>query len=125
MRLLLDTQAVIWFIQADPKLSETARAAIVDERNSVLLSAVVPWEISIKRALGKIELAHDDYIERILSAGGAELPVSIAHARLVEQLPMHHADPFDRLLIAQAATEQATIVTHDPRIRAYDVPVTW
>jgi PIN domain nuclease of toxin-antitoxin system len=125
LKLLLDTHTIIWFTQADPQLSEAARAAIVDEQNTILLSAVVPWEVSIKRTLGKIALRHDDYVERILGAGGIELPVSIAHALQVEQLPMHHTDPFDRLLIAQARVEQSTVVTHDPKIHDYDVPVLW
>lgn len=125
MRLRLDTHTVIWFIQADPQLTAAARAAIVDEQNTILLSAVVPWEVSIKRTLGKIALRHDDYVERILGAGGIELPVTIAHTLHVERLPMHHTDPFDRLLIAQARVEQATIVTHDPKIHEYDVPVRW
>ena len=86
----------------------------------------MPWEISIKRALGKLEFGNEDYVQVLLGVGGGqELPVSIAHAKAVEHLPPYHSDPFDRLLIVQAQLEGATIVTGDPRFRRYDVSVLW
>jgi PIN domain nuclease of toxin-antitoxin system len=124
LKLLLDTHAVIWFTEDAPQLSATAAQAIEDPGNDVLLSAVVAWEIAIKRALGKLPVSNS-YVDVMLAAGSRELPVAIAHAQAVENLPLHHSDPFDRLLIAQARTEVATIVTSDERIRAYDVPVLW
>jgi PIN domain nuclease of toxin-antitoxin system len=124
LKLLLDTHAVIWFTEDAPQLSTDAASAIEDPANDVLVSAVVAWEIAIKRALGKLRAANN-YVDVMLAAGSRELPVAIAHARSVESLPPHHSDPFDRMLVAQAAVEDATIVTNDPRIRLYGVPVLW
>ncbi|MBO0767462.1 MAG: type II toxin-antitoxin system VapC family toxin [Solirubrobacterales bacterium] len=124
MKLLLDVHTVLWFTQADARLSANAHSAIVEPANTVLLSAVVPWEIAIKRALGKLD-AGDDYLQVLTEAGATELPVTIAHAQAVERLPRHHGDPFDRLLVAQAQVEDATILTGDPRIHQYAVATLW
>lgn len=123
MRLLLDTHVAIWFAEDSSHLSAAANTALDDPQNVLLLSAVVPWEIAIKRSLGKLT-ATDDYLE-LLAAGAVELPVTAAHARAVEQLPHHHGDPFDRMLVAQAQHEDAAIVTADERIARYDVHVVW
>jgi PIN domain nuclease of toxin-antitoxin system len=85
---------------------------------------VVPWEIAIKRALGKLE-ASDEYLRLLRFADAVELPITIGHAQAVERLPPHHNDPFDRLLVAQATAEDAAIVTNDHRISRYDVSVLW
>ena len=124
MRLLLDTHAAIWWLSDDPRLGPAAAAQLDEESNDVLLSAAVVWEVAIKRALGKLETP-DGFAPRMLGAGAVALPVSIEHAAGVEQLPPHHRDPFDRLLVSQAIVEKATIVSSDPRLRAYDVPVLW
>lgn len=124
MKLLLDTHAVIWFTEDSPRLPARAGTAIEDPANSVLLSAVVAWEIAIKRGLGKLRVANR-YVDVMLAAGCQELPVGIAHAQAVETLPQHHSDPFDRLLIAQAIAEAAVVVTGDDRIQQYDVTVLW
>ncbi|MGH7911790.1 MAG: type II toxin-antitoxin system VapC family toxin [Candidatus Dormibacteraceae bacterium] len=124
MKLLLDTHAATWFLEADPRLSGNARAAIGDGGNQVLLSAVVVWEIAIKRALGKLPVDHR-YLPLLLDSGVEPLAITLDHARAVEELPLHHRDPFDRLLVAQAKAEDATIVTSDLRIAAYGVPVLW
>lgn len=124
MKLLLDTHTAAWFVQASGRLSEPARLAIIDRRSEVLLSAVVVWEIAIKRGLGKLPVS-GRYIEALLDGGAQPLSITLEHARAVETLPAHHRDPFDRLLIAQAAAEQATIVTHDPQISRYGVPTLW
>jgi PIN domain nuclease of toxin-antitoxin system len=124
LKLLLDTHAVIWFTEDAPQLSTSAAAAIQDPGNDILLSAVVAWEIAIKRGLGKLLVANN-YVDVMLAAGSRELPVVIAHAQQVESLPPHHSDPFDRLLVAQAMAEGAAIVTNDQRIGRYDVSVLW
>lgn len=124
MRLLLDTHAAVWFLAADPRLGAGARSAILAQSNQTLLSAVVVWEIAIKRALGKLPV-DQRYLQLLLDHGAEPLPISLDHARSVEALPPHHADPFDRLLVAQARAEGATVVTQDPRIAAYQVPVLW
>jgi PIN domain nuclease of toxin-antitoxin system len=124
LRLLLDTHTVLWFTEDSPRLTAPSIQAIEDPANEILLSAVVPWEIAIKRAVGKLE-ASDEYLRLLRDAGVVELPVTIAHTQAVEYLPHHHGDPFDRLLIAQAQLEGATIVTDDIRIRKYDVATIW
>ena len=124
MRLLLDTHVALWFTEDSARLTESAINAIEDAANVILLSAVVPWEIAIKRSLGKID-TNDEYLSLLRVAGAVDLPITIAHAQAVERLPRHHRDPFDRILLAQAQAEDATIVTSDARIASYDVPVLW
>jgi len=121
MIALLDTHALLWWFFDDPRLSSAAREVIGDPASVVFVSAVSVWEIAIKRAMGKLE-APDDVPERIDDAGFERLPVGFDHAEQVGTLPLHHGDPFDRLLIAQALVEGATLVTSDRRIQAYDVP---
>ena len=124
MKLLLDTHAAVWYLTADPRLGADARSAIESQSNQTLLSAVVVWEIAIKRALGKLPI-DERYLSMLLAHGAEPLSISLDHARGVENLPRHHADPFGRLLVAQAQAERATIVTQEPRIGAYAVPVLW
>ena len=124
MKLLLDTHAVIWYVEDAPQLSESAAEEIGNPANDVLVSAVVAWEIAIKRSIGKLPEGHD-FVGVMLAAGAHGLPVEILHANRVQDLPTHHRDPFDRMLIAQATVEGATIVSSDERIRRYDVPVLW
>lgn len=124
MKLLLDTHAAIYFVEDDPRLGIAAAAAIENPGNQVLLSAVVVWEIAIKRALGKLPV-DQRYLGLLLDAGVEPLAISVEHARAVEDLPTHHRDPFDRLLVAQAAAESATLVTNDDKIGRYNVPLLW
>jgi len=124
VKLLLDTHAAVWYLAADRRLGAEALNAIRSQSNQTLLSAVVVWEIAIKRALGKLPVDHR-YLQLLVDHGARPLPISVDHARGVENLPRHHTDPFDRLLVVQARAERATIVTQDPRIGAYGVPVLW
>lgn len=120
MRLLLDTHALLRWL-ADEDLTDQVREAIADPGNLVMVSAASAWEISIKKALGKLT-APDD-IERQVDEGGfTPLPITIAHGIAAGQLPRHHDDPFDRMLIAQAFAEGLTVVTHDKRFADYEVP---
>lgn len=122
MELLLDTHAFIWWSAVDPRLIEGARAAIADPGNRVVVSAVSIWEIAIKRATGK--LAFDDDILQVLTQTGFDsLDITPAHAAAVEALPMHHADPFDRLLVAQARAERLVLVSQDRHLLPYGVPI--
>ncbi len=125
MKLLLDTQVVLWWTHDSRRLSETARELVGDRRHDILLSAVVAWEIAIKRAIGKLEVRPALVAELLADGGATELAVSVAHSAEVERLPMRHRDPFDRLLVAQARIEGAVIVSSDEALRAYDVPVSW
>ena len=124
MKLLLDTHAALWWLSGDERFGRSAADQLTDETNQVLLSAVVVWEIAIKRSLGKLD-APDDLAPTLLGAGAQPLPVTLDHAAAVGELPWHHCDPFDRLLVAQAARERATLVTHDEALRPYGVAVIW
>jgi PIN domain nuclease of toxin-antitoxin system len=119
VRLLLDTHALLWWL-ADEGLNTQAREAIADPANLVVVSAASAWEISIKKALGKLA-APDDLEQQLQTGGFAPLPISIAHGIAAGRLPRHHEDPFDRMLIAQALAEGLTIVTHDKRFEDYGV----
>ncbi len=90
----------------------------------MLLSAAVVWEVAIKRTLGKLE-APEDLAATLLGAGAIALPVSLEHAHAVAALPLHHRDPFDRMLVAQAQLERAVIVSRDEALRPYGVPLAW
>ena len=124
MKLLLDTHAALWWLSGDERFGRTAADHLTDETNQILLSAVVVWEVAIKRSLGRLE-APDDLAATLLGAGAQPLPVTLDHAAAVGELPWHHRDPFDRLLVVQAASERATLVTHDEALRPYGVALVW
>jgi PIN domain nuclease of toxin-antitoxin system len=124
VRLLLDTHAALWWLADDARLGPTAVEYLTDGSNEVLLSAAVVWEVAIKRALGKLEVP-DDFAVTLLGAGATGLPVTLQHASAVADLPAHHRDPFDRMLIAQARLENAVLVSHDDALRAYGLPMAW
>ena len=124
MRLLLDTHAALWWLADDPRFSDAAARHLLNAENQVLLSAVVVWEVAIKRSLGKLQ-APRNLRGRLLGAGAQPLPIDLEHASRVERLPWHHRDPFDRLLVAQAMTEEAALISHDDIFSAYGVQVVW
>jgi PIN domain nuclease of toxin-antitoxin system len=121
MRLLLDTHVLLWALGEPEKLSAAARQAISDPGNAVLFSAASIWEIAIKAQLGRVDfLANAEEIARAASASGFdELPIRAQHAALTAQLPPHHRDPFDRVLVAQAIAEPARLLTVDAALRRY------
>ena len=123
-RLLVDTHVLLWWLTDDPGLSPTARDALAEPRNEVLVSTASMWEIAIKRGLGKLS-APDDLPDHIASEGFGWLPISAEHAWRVRDLPPHHRDPFDRLLVAQALVEELPIVSADPRFAPYGVDARW
>jgi len=122
MKLLLDTHTLLWWLDDNPTLSSKARKAISSEKNIIYVSSVSAWEIAIKKSLGKLE-APDNLLEVCAVNDFIELPITIKHALAVSELPKHHEDPFDRLLIAQSIIEQLTLVTRDGRIVEYDIPI--
>jgi PIN domain nuclease of toxin-antitoxin system len=124
VKLLPDTHSVLWWAHDPSRLSSTANDLLSDPRNDVLLSAAVAWEIAIKTALGKL-VARPRLVAELLGRGGVELAISVAHADAAGALPLHHRDPFDRMLVAQAIAEGAVLVSANPAIRAYGVPVVW
>jgi PIN domain nuclease of toxin-antitoxin system len=117
--LLLDTHAVLWWL-ADEGLTAEARDAIADPANMVAVSAVSAWEISIKKALGKLA-APDDLEQQVHANGFTPLPISVSHGVAAGRLDRHHEDPFVRMLTAQALAEGLTIVTRDKRFGDYGV----
>lgn len=122
MTLLLDTHTFLWWLDDPALLAESARKAIADGKNLVYVSAAVAWEIAIKRSLGKLDAPED--LEAAMTANRfLPLPVTVPHALAVATLPDHHRDPFDRLLIAQARHEGFQLVSRDPFIKRYDVPL--
>ncbi|MFE5716741.1 type II toxin-antitoxin system VapC family toxin [Streptomyces sp. NPDC056501] len=119
MRLLLDTHVVLWWLNGD--LPDETRDLLAKER-WVFMSAVTPWELSVKQATGKLD-APTDVAERARDTQFLALPINAEHGVRAGALPPHHRDPFDRILIAQAQTEGLTLVTRDKHIPRYDVPV--
>ena len=129
MRLLLDTHALLWWVFADPKLSRRARAAIADDiENQIFVSAASAWKIATKYRIGKLGDARavaEDITGTIAEEGFAELSVSVRHAQRAGNLVGHHQDPFDRMLIAQAISEDLTLVSNERAFDAYGVQRIW
>jgi PIN domain nuclease of toxin-antitoxin system len=122
MRLLLDTHALLWWLEGGHALTAGARMAIGAQGSEVYVSAASAWEISIKRAKGRLDSPSDVH-DAVAANAFRELPITVSHAQSLGELPLHHADPFDRMLIAQAMLEGLTIVTRDPAFAAYEVPL--
>ena len=120
---LLDTHVLLWAMFQPDRLSPALRAA-VEAARPCKVSAVSVWEIGIKRALGKLP-APPDMVGRIRAVGFDLLPVSAEHAEAAAALPLHHHDPFDRMLVAQAQSEDVPIVTADAKLARYDVETRW
>jgi PIN domain nuclease of toxin-antitoxin system len=128
MRLLLDTHALLWFIGNDPQLSVPARQSIEAPAHDKFVSAASLWEVALKIGLGKLKLpgTFDEIFPRQLEVNGFELlAISCAHLNQNISLPFHHRDPFDRLLIAQALTDDMTIVIRDPEFSKYSAKILW
>jgi PIN domain nuclease of toxin-antitoxin system len=128
VRVLLDTHTLYWFIEGDPQLSTPALTTISDPANPVLLSPASYWEIAIKVSMGKWQLnrPYEDFIDVALKQNGfLVLPVLSTHTARLIGLPFHHKDPFDRLLVAQALTEQVPIVSADVQLDAYGITRIW
>ena len=121
-RLLLDTQAFLWWLSDDPALGAEARQIMSEPRNQVLVSAASIWEISIKQAKGMLE-APADLEVLVEDEGFTKLPISLFHGQQAGKLPEIHRDPFDRMLIAQAQAEGLELVTADGIIPQYGVRV--
>jgi len=128
MKILLDTHAFLWLVMDDPMLSDTAKKLFLDAENEILLSAVTGFEISVKFSIGKLELSEppDKFIQnRVVKNDLNVLPITLPHTLKLADLPFHHRDPFDRLLVAQAIIENVPILTRDPLFSEYDCQVIW
>ena len=120
MRLLLDTNALIWALRNDPTLNSQAREAMHDPSNEVFVSVASAWEIAIKSSTGKLE-SPDNLAEQIEGAGFIQLLITFEHAERAARLPLYHRDPFDRMLVAQAQIEDLILVTRDHDVLRYEV----
>jgi PIN domain nuclease of toxin-antitoxin system len=118
VRLLLDAHALLWWLADDPALGGAARNEIADPANEVFVSAATVWEISIKRALGKLD-APDDLVDTFATEGILEAPILASDGERAGRLHPHHRDPFYRMLVVQALRLDAAIVTRDPAFAAY------
>lgn len=128
MRILLDTHALLWAAEGDPRLSEAAGAIIGDGGQELLFSAVSAMEISMKHAAGRLDLPDDPRAwirSRMAVFALIELPVTAEHAIEAGLLPRHHRDPWDRLLVAQARVEGVPILTSDTLLHDYEVATIW
>ncbi|MBD2564238.1 MULTISPECIES: type II toxin-antitoxin system VapC family toxin [Nostoc] len=128
MKLLLDTQCWLWWFAQPERLNEEVIAHIADENNELWLSVASIWEIGIKVAIGKLPLPDplDSYISsRMAQLGMRSLEITASHALQAAALPLHHRDPFDRMLIAQAQIEEMTLVSADSMFNKYDISLVW
>ena len=121
-RFLLDTHVLLWWLDDAPELGPRCRELIADQRNEVFVSAATAWEISIKRALGKLE-APEDMDSIVEDEGFSKLPISFYHGQLAGSLPALHRDPFDRMLVAQAQAEGLILLTSDRNIGRYNLRI--
>lgn len=128
MNILLDTHTLLWFVAGDSKLSNTAREAIESADNSALVSVASLWEMGIKISLGKLDIGmpFNEFVRDEVTGNGMDLlGITASHVARIIQMPFHHRDPFDRLLIAQAEEEGIPIVGRDHAFSAYGATLIW
>ena len=128
MKILLDTHAFLWWIRDDPRLSRRARELVTSGRNELFLSVTCVWEILTKTQTGKLRLAESaqKFVTEQLTANNIRvLPLTLDHVFRLEQLPLHHRDPFDRILIAQSLEEEFPILSADPLLKNYSATLLW
>ena len=128
MRVLVDTHIWLWWLRGDSRLSDRAQEILGDGTNELLWSIVSSWEIATKISIGKLKLdrpVHRLFADVISDQGAILLPVGQHHCALLADLPLHHRDPFDRMLIVQAQHAEVPILTADPKLAAYDVEIVW
>ncbi|MDI6762884.1 MAG: type II toxin-antitoxin system VapC family toxin [Thermodesulfobacteriota bacterium] len=124
----MDTHTFLWWITDDPKLSLRVRGIISDGENVIFISAVTGWEIAIKAQIGRLKLPDKPQrfiLEQLKINGMKSLPIEMRHALHISTLPIHHQDPFDRMLIAQAQMEELPVLSADPEIGKYEVTIIW
>lgn len=127
MRYLLDTHTLIWYLEDDARLSISAKLAIENDQNEILATIASFWEMAIKVNLGKLTLKIplDEMFERLDDMDLRVINIQASHIRIVQTLPHHHRDPFDRMIIAQADAEKCAIISIDNAFDAYSTPVLW
>jgi len=122
LKFLLDTHTLVWWLANDATLSQTARKIIANPDNLIFISAASVWEIAIKKQIGKLNVP-DNLEAQIEQEDFQAIPINISHAAYIEKLPLHHKDPFDRIIIAQAICEKMKIITRDKKFDVYPVEV--
>lgn len=122
MKILLDTNALIWWLSDDPRLGAKAKQIIAKEDTEILVSVVSLWEITMKNRVGKLEYVGSDFLNDLAEEGIDPLRVSVAHLLKLEAMGFHHKDPFDHLILAQAEVEGARVLTSDKEMTLYGVP---
>jgi PIN domain nuclease of toxin-antitoxin system len=125
MNVLLDTHVLIWWMENNRRLGKRAKAAIQNHETTVWISSVSVWEINTKVVFGRLDVRPtlvDEIEEEMESSGFRRLPIDFDHAFALRFLPLHHRDPFDRMLVAQAQCEGLILITADEQVAAYDVP---
>ncbi len=127
MRILLDTQLILWALVDHPQLSDAARRMIIDPANDIYFSSASIWEIAIKHRLARknMPVSSKEATRLCRLAGYQELTITAVHAAATESLPDHHADPFDRILVAQAKSEPMQLLTHDKALPKYGDNIIW
>ncbi len=128
MRLLLDTHAIVWWFSGNQRLPTEARNAISDPSNDTFVSAASAWEIATKYRLGKmprVAALANDFHNRVTGEGFVELPITVEHAVRAGSLPGPHSDPFDRMIIAQAITENMSLISNETVFDRYGVQRLW
>jgi PIN domain nuclease of toxin-antitoxin system len=126
--MLLDTHALLWFALDDTRLSARAKSAMMDRSNDLLVSPATLWEVAIKVSLGKYQREEEfvPFFSRVLTGYNMTLlPLTVEHAATVTRLPFHHRDPFDRMLVAQASSEEVPIISADRLLDVYSVKRIW
>lgn len=120
MRCLLDTHIFLWWLENDKRLKKSSRRVIEDPKNQIFASVANAWEISIKQKVGKLPLKTT--IHECFKKSGFEIvPITLGHVLLLDTLPLHHKDPFDRILISQAKTENLVLITDDEKMAKYKI----
>lgn len=119
---LIDTHVLLWLDQQPERLSEQTLSLLRDPQHAIYCSAVSLWEIAIKQSVNKLQVK-GSLVVLLADYGMTELPVTARHAELTRTLPLHHRDPFDRMLVAQAMAEQLVLITADRRMLAYEVGI--
>ena len=128
MTLLLDTHTMVWMIYKPHKLSARLRALLADPANKLLVSICSLWELTIELAIGKMQIPGSDltaFLRNLEEFGVGILPVTPEQLLALQQLPRHHRDPFDRMLMAQSIAESVALVTKDEDIQKYDLELIW
>jgi len=126
-KYLLDTHAILWFLEGNEKLPEKLRDFIIQQREEIIVSSISLWEISIKLSINKLPtvLTINNFVEETARFWNVKKDINIQEIILYRNLPLYHRDPFDRMLIAQAQAENLTIITKDQNFSEYDIEILW